>query len=26
LSLPAVFVGCSIPFALLGWVLVRRRG
>lgn len=26
LSLPAVFVGCSIPFAMLGWVLVRRRG
>lgn len=26
LSLPAVFVGCSIPFALFGWVLVRRRG
>ena len=26
LSLPAVFVGCSIPFALIGWVLVRRRG
>ncbi|WP_308747538.1 MFS transporter [uncultured Bifidobacterium sp.] len=25
LCLPAVFVGCSIPFALLGWVLVRRR-
>ena len=25
LSLPAVFVGCSIPFAMLGWVLVRRR-
>ena len=26
LSLPAVFVGCSIPFALIGWLLVRRRG
>ena len=25
-SLPAVFVGCSIPFALIGWLLVRRRG
>lgn len=24
LCLPAVFVGCSIPFALLGWLLVRR--
>jgi predicted MFS family arabinose efflux permease len=26
LSLPAVFVGCSIPFALIGWLLARRRG
>ena len=25
LSLPAVFVGCSIPFALIGWLLARRR-
>ena len=24
LSLPAVFVGCSIPFALIGWLLARR--
>jgi len=26
LMMPWIFVLCSIPFALLGWFIVRKRG